>query len=54
MLKLTIEVKENKDNDTCTVTIINPKDVSKATDNEKNVGAVVRNEIEKAIQNLQN
>lgn len=52
MLKITIQVQESKD-DNCKVTIINPKDLSKASENEKSVGAVVRNQIEKALSELQ-
>ena len=34
MLKITIEVKENKNKDSCTVKMINPKDLSKASNQE--------------------
>ena len=54
MLKLTIEIKENKNKDSCSVTIVNPKDLSKSSEVEKQCGAMVRNEIEKAIKNIEN
>ena len=53
MLKITIEIQEDKSIDKCHVTIKNPKDLSKCTENEKRTGAMVRNEIEKALYNLQ-
>ena len=53
MLKITIQVSENKGKDSCDVKIINPKDLSKSSDAEKNTGAMVLNEITKALQNLQ-
>lgn len=53
MLKITIEVKENNDKDKCTVKIINPKDLTKATESEKNAGAMVLNQIEKALKEIQ-
>ena len=52
MLTITIDIKENKNKDSCNVTIKNPKDLTKATEQEKQTGAMVRNEIEKALQNL--
>lgn len=54
MLKITIQVQENNKTDSCNVTIINPKDLSKASENEKNVGAIVRSEIEKVLTGIQN
>lgn len=54
MLKLTIQVSENKNNDTCNVQMITPKDLSKATSNEKTVGAMVANELTKTLQSMQN
>ena len=52
MLKITIQVTENKKDDTCKVTVINPKDLSKASENEKRVCAVVRNQIDKALEEI--
>lgn len=53
MLKITISVQENKDKDNCTVKVINPKDLSKASDNEKRVGAVVINKISESLKEIQ-
>lgn len=53
MLKITIEVKENKGEKSCKVTMINPKDLSKATEGEKNACAMVINQITKALQEIQ-
>lgn len=53
MLKITIEVQEDKKEDKCHVTIKNQKDLSKCSENEKRTGAMVRNEIEKALHNLE-
>lgn len=52
MLKITIEIKENKDGKSSNVKIINPKDTSKATDGEKNCCAMVLNQIEKALNEI--
>ena len=54
MLKITIQVKENKETDTCNVELVTPKDLSKASSNEKTVGAMVVNEITNALQSMQN
>ena len=54
MLKITIQVKENKNEDTCNVEIVTPKDISKATTNEKTTGAMVVNEIKNTLQSMQN
>lgn len=54
MLKITIEVKENKDKESCQVKIINPKDLSKASEGEQKVGAMIINEIEKDLHELNN
>ena len=54
MLKITIQVQENKEKNNCTVKMINPKDLSKASENEKNACAMVINKITKALQELQN
>ena len=53
MLKITIQVQENKDKSNCTVKMINPKDLSKASDSEKNACAMVINQITKALQEIQ-
>lgn len=53
MLKITIQVQENKDKENCTVKLINPKDLSKSTDNEKKACAIVINEITKTLENMQ-
>lgn len=53
MLKITIEVKENKGEKSCKVTMINPKDTTKATDAEKNCCAMVINQIEKSLKEIQ-
>ena len=52
MLKITIQVQENKDKSKCTVKMINPKDLSKATENEKRACAMVINQITKALQEI--
>lgn len=51
MLKLTVEIKE-KDNDTSSVTVKVPKDVTKATDNEKQTASAVYNAICDALGKL--
>ena len=53
MLKITIQVQENKDKNKCTVKMINPKDLSKASESEKNACAMVINQITKAMQEIQ-
>ena len=53
MLKITIQVQENKDKNKCTVKMINPKDLSKASESEKNATAMVINQITKALQEIQ-
>ena len=52
MLKITIQVQENKDKNNCTVKMINPKDLSKASDAEKNACAMVINEITNTLQSM--
>lgn len=49
MLKLTITIKDKKDEENCTVTITPQKDQSKATDNEKHCLAIVYGSINKAL-----
>lgn len=53
MLKLTIEIKENKGKESSNVKIIVPKDLSKATENERQVGAMVKDQCEKALSEIQ-
>lgn len=53
MLKITIEVKENKGKGSCAVTMVNPKDTTKATDTEINCCAMVINQIEKSLKEIQ-
>lgn len=55
MLKFTIQVKENKNTDTCNVEVISPKekDFEKATDGEKRTCAVVQNEIYRTLSSMQ-
>lgn len=53
MLKITIQVHENKDKNKCTVKMINPKDLSKASENEKRACAMVINQIRKALEEIQ-
>lgn len=53
MLKITINVIENKDNDTCKVNLVTPKDLTKASENEKNVTAMVINKVTQALKDLQ-
>lgn len=52
MLKITIQVTEDKGKEKCTVKMINPKDVSKATENEKRACAMVINQIEKSLNEI--
>ena len=52
MLKITIQVQENKDKNNCTVKMINPKDLSKASDHEKITCAMVINEITNTLQSM--
>lgn len=53
MLKITIEVKENKGKESCNVSLISPKDTSKGTDAEKTCCAMVINQIEKSLKEIQ-
>lgn len=53
MLKITINIKENKGKNTCKVTMINPKDLTKATDVEKNCCGMVINQINKSLKEIQ-
>ena len=53
MLKITIQVQENEDKNKCTVKMINPKDLSKASESEKNACAMVIHQITKALKAIQ-
>ena len=53
MLKITLQVQENENENKCTVKMINPKDLSKASENEKKACAIVINRITKALQEIQ-
>lgn len=53
MLKITIEVNENKDKNNCTVKMINPKDLKKSTENEQKTCAMVINKITESLKELQ-
>lgn len=52
MLKITIQIQENKNKDNCTVKMINPKDLSKASENEKITCSMVINQIEKSLNEI--
>lgn len=52
MLKITIQVTEDKSKEKCTVKMINPKDLSKASENEKRACAMVINQIEKSLNEI--
>ena len=54
MLKITVQVVENKDQDTCKVNIQTPKDFLKSSENEQKVTAVVIDKITKALAELAN
>lgn len=53
MLKITIQITEDKNKEKCRVKMINPKDLSKASESEKNACAMVINQITKALQEIQ-
>ena len=53
MLKITIQVQEKKGTDDCTVKIVDPKDLSKCSESEKTVGAMVKNQVVKALSELE-
>ena len=53
MLKITIQVQDNKDKSNCTVKMINPKDLSKTSESEKRACAMVINQITKALEEIQ-
>lgn len=53
MLKITIQVQEDKNKEKCTVKMINPKDLSKTSESEKRACAMVINQITKALEKIQ-
>lgn len=53
MVKIEVEVKDNI-NDTCNITIKKPKSMKNATETEQRTANVVKNTIDKAIENLSN
>ena len=53
MLKITIQVQEDKNKEKCTVKMINPKDLSKASESEKRACAMEINQITKALEEIQ-
>ena len=53
MLKITIHVQD-KDDKSCTIKLINPKDLSKGSTSERNVCASLINEISNLLANLEN
>lgn len=55
MLKITIEVSENKDKETCKVVLKNPKEteLKKATEQEKQTMAMVINKVTDALYELE-
>lgn len=54
MIKLQIQIQQKKESDDCTVKLINPKDLSKSSESEKNIAYVVSNTITNALSELQN
>lgn len=54
MLKITINVTENKDNESCSVKIINPKDLSKSSEAEQKVGAMIINALQSDLEKKNN
>lgn len=53
MLKITLVIQEKTDSDDCTVKLEKPKNLEKASQNERNVGGAVFNAVEKALKELQ-
>lgn len=53
MLKISLTVQEKKNSDDCTVKIEMPKNMDKATENEKTVGGAVYQKISNALKELQ-
>ena len=54
MLKITINVTENKNKESCRVKIVNPKDLSKSSEAEQKVGAMIISELQKDLEKLNN
>ena len=52
MLKITIQVTEDKNKEKCTVKMIGPKELSKASEVEKGACAMVINQIEKSLNEI--
>lgn len=52
MLKIIIQVTEDKNKEKCTVKMINPKDLSKASEVEKRACAMVINQIGKSLNEI--
>lgn len=52
MLKIILQIQENKNKNKCIVKMINPKDISKGSDNEKTTCAMVINEITNTLQSM--
>lgn len=52
-MKITITIKEKPDSNNCTVKVKTQKDISKATQNEKNTGVNVYNAICNALKILE-
>ena len=53
MLKITVQITENKEKNNCTVKLINPKDLSKGSEAEKNACAMILNQITKALEEIE-
>lgn len=53
MLKLTITIKDKKEDNTKSEVILKKPDMSKASETEKNTCIMVYNSVVKALQNLQ-
>lgn len=53
MLKFTLVVQDKKDGN-CTVKMEMPKNIDKATENEKSVGGAVYQTVTKALKEMQN
>lgn len=53
MLKLTITIKDKKEDNSKSEVILKKPDTSKASENEKNTCIMIYNSVAKALQNLQ-
>lgn len=53
MLRLTITIKDKKEDDTKSEVVLKKPDMSKASETEKNTCIMVYNSVVKALQNLQ-